>query len=259
MQCYAEGTPEWILQVANAARAGVEAACLSEQGLVACAMAMEGEHGLHRALTGAAPAEPLDRWTVADLTLKPFPGCTINQSAVELLRGLLTREGRDGRAVVAVSLWLHTDQARHPGIAAYGPFGSAAGAFMSAPFMLQTVLDRGTLQWRDFEDQEGALATHERSRCISVEGDATVPRFGCRLQLTLVDGSQLRGEGAASAGVPARWANACAISRDLLAECAATDWHGAPICAESLAAAVELFADDASGDLAGLLARAGLE
>jgi 2-methylcitrate dehydratase PrpD len=259
MQCYAEGTTEWLLHVANAARTGVEAALLAQQGLAACTRAMEGEQGLYRGLTGLAPPEPLDRWTAADLALKAFPGCAINQSAVQLLCAMLARHAFPGQSVIAVALWLHPDQARHPGVAAHGPFVSAAGAFMSAPFMLQAVLDRGTLQWRDFEDEDYASTTHERSRRIVVHSDDAVPRFGCRLELSLADGSRLCGEGAASAGVPARWSIARGISRDLLAEGAAAGGRGARVSAESLAAAVNAFSHDAGCDVAGLLACAGLE
>jgi 2-methylcitrate dehydratase PrpD len=252
MQCYVEGTPEWIWQVANASRAGVEAALLAQHGLKACTKSLEGAHGLHRALTGCEAPELATRWTVGELSLKAFPGCAINQSAVHLLRELLAREQHKGREVAAVTLWLRPDQARHPGVALHGPFDSPAAAFMSAPFMLATVLEGDTLRWSDFSEQRNADATLARSRRIRVEGNETVPRFGCRIDLTWSDGSQTRGEAGACAGVPAHWASACSVSRALLAECA-------DVNPESLAVAVNDFSADAKCDVAGLLACAGLE
>jgi 2-methylcitrate dehydratase PrpD len=251
MQCYVEGTPEWIWQVANASRAGVEAALLAEQGFTACASALEGPHGLHRALTGGELYEPLSHWTVGELNLKAFPGCAINQSAVHLLRELVSRERREDLEVTALTLWLNPDQAQHPGVALHGPFASPAGAFMSAPFMLATVLERGTLRWCDFNERRDASATHALSLRVRVEADERVPRFGCRIELTWSDGSQVRGESDSSAGVPARWASACEISQALLAECG--------LAPESLAAAVHAFTTDAGCDVACLLASAGLE
>jgi 2-methylcitrate dehydratase PrpD len=259
MQCYVEGTPEWIWQVASASRTGVEAALLAQQGFTACAQALEGTHGLHRALTGGEPPGPAAQWTLGQLSLKAFPGCAINQSAVHLLRELQARDKRKNRQVASVTLWLHAEQARHPGVALYGPFDSPAGAFMSAPFMLAAMLENETIRWSDFNEQQGAGAVHARSRRVRVEADDTVPRFGCRLELTCTDGSQVRGEAGASAGVPARWANALQISHALLTECGAPQRGDANVKPETLAAAVNAFSADAGSDVAGLLACAELE
>jgi len=87
-QAYAHGTGEWVWQVAQAARAGVEAELLAERGLVASPATLKGPHGFYRAVAGRQPAQRTG-WSAQALMLKPFPGCAINQSSVALMIDLV--------------------------------------------------------------------------------------------------------------------------------------------------------------------------
>ncbi|WP_250519179.1 MmgE/PrpD family protein [Caballeronia sp. ATUFL_M1_KS5A] len=191
MQCWAEGTPEWLMQVGLASRAGVVAALLAQDGMTATSLALEGPNGFYRAFSGAIPdwhwdGEPTNE--ILNVTFKPFPGCTINQLPVKTLLDCKAREAFNAAEVEHMSLALHPAYARYPGIDRYGPFDSAASAIMSAPYMLQCALVNGTLTLSDFTPDTGATSLHASSRRVAVVADESLAPFHCRIDIGMRDG-----------------------------------------------------------------------
>jgi 2-methylcitrate dehydratase PrpD len=218
-ECYAQGSGEWIWQVASAARCGVQSALLAQQGYEAARRTLEGSQGFYRAYMGRVPEARAHAWALPQLKLKAYPGCAINQSAVLALLQLKNVHGFETHQVASIELKLNPAHAAYPGIARHGPFDSPDAAIMSAPFMLQAAMEEGGLQRRSFRDRCGPDALHGRSRSIRVAADPVVPEFGCALAVTLLDGRILAAEGEAAAGVPA-----CPTHSGAIVQLLALEW-----------------------------------
>ncbi len=192
MQCWTEGSPEWRIQVANAARAGIVCATLAQNGYASARHALEGASGFYRAFAGMdAPAAPDWSWHTQDVVFKPLPGCLINQAPLFLLLEMRRRHAFGPHDVHAITVVLSQRNAVYPGIARHGPFESATGAVMSGPFMLAVGLRDGTLRMRDFDDLYGPGDLHHLSQRITVKGEADLPDWGARLEVHLKDGTTL--------------------------------------------------------------------
>lgn len=192
MQCWVEGTPEWRIQVANAARSGIVCATLARCGYTSARHALEGPSGFYRAFAGVdAMAIPTWAWRSQEVVFKPLPGCLINQAPLFLLLAMRRQHGFGPQDVRAVTVTLSQRNADYPGISRHGPFESATGAVMSGPFMLAVGLRAGTLRMRDFGDLHGPGNIHDLSRRITVTGAADLPDWGARLDVHLHDGAML--------------------------------------------------------------------
>ncbi len=192
MQCWEEGTPEWRIQVGQASRAGVFAALAAAEGCTAATQALEGRSGFYRCFAGQVP-ESLDvsTWHSERLVFKPYPGCLINQGPVHLLRGIVQRHALAHRDILRVEVRLSPQNAQYPGVDSYGPFADRVGAVMSAPFMLETVLRQDTIRHRDFDDHHGLGPLHAASHRVTVQADAALPTWGCRVLVHTAGGRVL--------------------------------------------------------------------
>ncbi len=193
MQCWIEGSPEWRLQVANAARAGIVCATLARHGYTSARYALEGASGFYRAFAGIdAPPAPNWAWHTPDVVFKPLPGCLINQAPLFLLLQMRREHGFGADDVLAITVMLSHRNASYPGIARHGPFESTTGAVMSGPFMLAVGLRDGTLRMCDFDDLHGPGGIHDLSQRITVTGTPGLPDWGATLEVHLKDGSLLK-------------------------------------------------------------------
>lgn len=195
MQCWAEGTPEWRIQIGQTSRSGVFAALLAESGQTAAGRALEGADGFYAAFCGTAFEMP-DHWLWAtpSVVFKPLPGCLINQPPVYLLMSLMREYGFEGQAVLHVRVELSERNAAYPGIVNYGPFATSAGAIMSCPFMIEILLRSGHITLGDFAEHYGLSPVHAASKRIQVVAASEVVDWGCRLTVTLADGRTLSDE-----------------------------------------------------------------
>ncbi|SDV50763.1 MmgE/PrpD family protein [Chitinasiproducens palmae] len=250
MQCWAEGTPEWLLQVGMTSRAGVIAAQLAAHGMAGAARALEGENGFYRAFAGQVPV--WDRQDAApheilDVTFKPFPGCTINQLPVKTLLDCKRAEAFSAESVARIKVTLHPAYAAYPGVARHGPFDTVGSAIMSAPFMLQTVLENDTIALTDFAPGSVPSHVHERSRQITIDADSQLEPFHCRLEIALKDGRTLL----ATSGSPAQLAygldETVRLTRELAHEWAVIDSSAAhALLARQIAAVCQADGDEGS-------------
>lgn len=192
MQVWEEGTPDWRLQVAHASRSGLVAARLAERGLTGAAQALEGKSGFYQCFARRIPEADLAGWHSEKVVYKPFPGCLINQGPLHVLRALLREHGVAQHNVRRVDVVLSPRNANYPGIRTRGPFADRTGAVMSAPFMLEVMLQEGTLRQSDF-DRYASGPLHAASERIQVEEDASLPTWGCRVTLHTEDGRALTG------------------------------------------------------------------
>lgn len=195
MQCWAEGTPEWRVQIGHTSRSGVLAALLAEAGQTAASRALEGDSGFYAAFCGAPFILPADwLWATPEVVFKPLPGCLINQPPVYLLMSLMRDHEFSGANVRSVRVELSARNAAYPGVANYGPFPASAGAIMSCPFMIETLLRTGHLGMDDFLSDYGPSPTHAASRRVQVEAAPAIHDWGCKLIVVLDDGRILTDE-----------------------------------------------------------------
>jgi len=187
MQVWEEGTPDWRLQVGQAARSGVVAARMAECGVTGSAQALEGKSGFYKCFARHVPEVDIDGWHSEKVVYKPFPGCLINQGPLHVLRALLRQHGLAAGDVRRADVVLSTRNANYPGTRNYGPFSDRTGAVMSAPFMLEAMLQQGTLRQGDF-DRFAADPLHDASRRVQVADDPAMPTWGCRVTLHMADG-----------------------------------------------------------------------
>lgn len=187
LQCWAQGTPEWRLQVAHASRSGVVASLLAEKGMSGTKKALEGESGFYKAFATTVPSMALEGWDILDVTFKPYPGCAFNQSLVHALRLLLRQHGISPNAVEQVTVDMNPQDLSYPGVDCYGPFDTPAGAIMSGPFMLAATLRDGAPAWAHFAKEYGSGTIHAGSRVVRLRPDENLSRWTCRIGVSLQD------------------------------------------------------------------------
>lgn len=218
MQCWAEGTMEWRIQVANASRAGVVAALLAEAGIRGAAQALEGDCGFFRAFSSEVPPLRLDGWGIERVMFKPYPGCAINQGPLHALMTMLRQHDVPRSDVTGLTVTLSPEQIGYPGVANVGPFTSPSGAVMSTAFMLTMALRDGVLYQRHFLQEYGDGDIHAASRMVELESDASVAGGSSRVAMRLRDGRTLHASCVDEDEFVFNWEQTTAIVRPLSAE-----------------------------------------
>jgi 2-methylcitrate dehydratase PrpD len=223
MQCWAEGSMEWRLQVGHASRSGVIAALLAEQGITGARLALEGPAGLYRALGTDVPTLELQKWRMVNVVFKPYPGCAINQGPVFALLGLLDRENIASSDVESVDVHLSPDQAAYPGVANRGPFGTASGAVMSTAFMLAVALRDRALFQRHFTREHADAAVNEQSRMVRVVPDTAVQSGSSKVLVHLRKGTTLSASCTDEENFIFGWEQTVRLARSVAGEVASAD------------------------------------
>jgi 2-methylcitrate dehydratase PrpD len=155
-QSWLSGTDEWLLELGQAARAGVEAALFTQAGAVASPDAIEGAAGWARAFCGDQGASKLvgvldDRASlVAEVAVKPYPVSGIAQVPTHLACALYERVG--GALPESLTVHLSAAEAKYPGSANRGPFRSRSDALMSIAFCVACGITSGRLTLENTED-----------------------------------------------------------------------------------------------------------
>ena len=188
-----------------AAHAGIIACRLGREGFTGPETVLEGAHGFYEAFANGAEAKRLDglldtlgrTWELSNLTFKPYPCGSIAQPYMDCAHVLRQRHALDPGAIVAVRcrtaegpvprLW-------EPLAAKHRPPNGYAAKF-SLPYLIATVLLRGTVTLSDFADDavadERVLAL---ASTIGYDLDPTIdyPRqFVGDVRITLRDGRTL--------------------------------------------------------------------
>ena len=218
LQCWEENTPEWRLQLANASRAGVQAARLAEQGMQAATLALEGPNGFYRAFAGSVPPLQLSGWDILDVVFKPYPGCAFNQSSVHTLRAMLRDEQIAPAAVKSIRIAMNPHDAQYPGVVPRKPVDSISGALMSAAFMAAVTLRDGAPRWRHFTREYTNPELLQACERIRVVADPELQAWQCEVQLELIDGSRRVRRSDGTANFAWEWDETVAETAALAAE-----------------------------------------
>ncbi len=190
MQTVPEGSDEWRYQVGVAARTGVLAACLAQQGSISAHHSIEGPQGFALAYVRRAvkPGElnfgaP---WKMRDVSFKPYPICAHNQTVT--LLGVQAHERIAPQRIAAMRLRVNPYLV--PGMMARGPFSRVSETLLSAYFCCATACVHGTVtsaQLADFNDP----AVAELMKRITIETDPDVPFPSAMATVETTDGSTI--------------------------------------------------------------------
>ncbi|MBO1769270.1 MmgE/PrpD family protein [Agrococcus sp. TF02-05] len=202
-EVWLEGTDEWRLQTAAAARDGLESALWAAGGARGATAAIEGRSGLLHALgvddergaaiVGELPGALGGESVIAQMLLKAHPVCAINQAAVEVAIGL-RRELSDAdlATVERVVVRLSDADAAYPGIDLAHPPASWAQAMMDARQGVAIALADGRVDASALHPGS-AEALRLRALVDVVGGLPSTAAHGAAVEVELADGRRLEG------------------------------------------------------------------
>lgn len=197
-QTWIDGTSEYRLQLGMAARNGIAAAELAAAGLNGASHWYEGDAGYMRAFGGVTDAAAGDwelgeRWRLLEVTYKPYPVCAITQSPVKVAIDLATAHDLAPEDITSVRCVLNAADRTYPGTVNCGPFSDIGATLMSAQFCVAMALKERTATLaglREFDDP----ALLRLIGVTEVLGEDAIPSLGARVELSIADGRELRGE-----------------------------------------------------------------
>lgn len=220
------GTDEWSFQAGYAARNGLTAALLAEQGIAGTATALAGRAGFFgafgkrdkdyaaRLLDGLGSYFELER-----VTYKPYPGGQWHRGVIRAFAAL--REQAAGAALETAEVRMHPFEARFLGLDYNGPYNTYAQAFFSIPFCAALAWLHGTVTFAALNrfDDPAVLEVVARTRVVS---DDACERYKPVIRVTLRDGRTLeRTEAAGEDIYNLTWDIAMDMTRQFCAEAGA--------------------------------------
>lgn len=220
-EVWLEGTDEWRLQTAAAARDGLESALWAAGGARGAGASIEGRSGLLHALgidteeaaaiLDGLPGALADEPVIGQMLLKAHPVCAINQAAVEVAIALLG-ELPGGSTIERVVVRLSDADAAYPGIDLAHPPASWAQAMMDARQGVAIALADGCV---DAAALHPGSAEAQRLRALVdvVGGRPASATHGAAIEIELADGRRLEG---ASDGVEVDRARSARMALELL-------------------------------------------
>jgi 2-methylcitrate dehydratase PrpD len=115
-----DGTDIMVLQVCQAARSGLLAAFLAEQGALASERSLEGPIGFYYAFTGGTddleqlPDHLGSRWEILDVTLKRFPTSMYNQPPIQTMLTLTERHDLRPEQIESILVEMNDFEVTYP-------------------------------------------------------------------------------------------------------------------------------------------------
>jgi 2-methylcitrate dehydratase PrpD len=192
------GSDEWRIQSANAARTGLLAAQLAQQGVRGASEALEGGAGLLRAYgdLAAVPAawrrDP-DAKAMLAVVAKPFATLGDNMAAV-IAAQLVHRGGRDIKQARRIKVRIWEEYRNYPGTSYTGPFLHGGQAQASTMFSVSAMLVYGRLDY-DIPEQkrdDPAIAALMQKMSIDIYPDGGP--FDGSVEVEFDDGGSLKKE-----------------------------------------------------------------
>jgi MmgE/PrpD N-terminal domain len=202
-----DGTDIMVLQVSQAARSGLLAAYLAEQGARASAASLEGPIGFYYAFTGGTESVSFladhlgSRWEIMDVTLKRYPTSMFNQPPIHVMLSLTEQHDLQPDQIASVLVEMNDFETSYPSAkftsAGYRRGGGTgrtgivvAAACVNRGFALPPDRPAG---WTSPVEGIDRLPTHAASTSLServtVQGSSDIPHLTPRVTVTLKDGT----------------------------------------------------------------------
>ncbi|GAC1392853.1 MAG: MmgE/PrpD family protein [Ktedonobacteraceae bacterium] len=192
-QSFASGTMEWHFENGLAAKNGILATLLAQQGAKASPIALEGDAGFYHAFAGTQEhleqvVNSLGRtWEILNVTFKLYPVCAFNQTPLIAALGLIQGHSIEPDDIERITVEMNEYEANYPGMAHMGPYASTGQTLMSTPFCIASALAHKQFSYAaltHFDDPE-TLTLVEKTRMV---GRAERQPLSIRLEVSLKDG-----------------------------------------------------------------------
>ena len=148
------GGSEMWFQAGFAARSGVTAARLAENGAFASPSALDGEAGLFAAFRKRSAAAKVEMFAGLPEMLavyhKPVPACNFAQTACQAALGVAKETRIKPDAIASISIRVPRAGALYPGCDYSGPFAHVLQAKMSIQYNVAAALIAGSVSERNF-------------------------------------------------------------------------------------------------------------
>lgn len=209
----ASGTSEYAIEAGFAARNGIDAAGLADEGMVATADVLEGDAGFFRAFADddasygrRLTADLGDIFEMETISYKPYPICQFHRGIVRGLAAL--RQQAEDATLGAIEIRMHPFEADFIGVRYTGPFTRRAQAFMSAPCLAAIAWHTGTVSFQALQDFDNPRFGETMAR-VSIITDVSRDRYEPAIRVVLADGRTLHWEEAeGEAAYNLTWASA---------------------------------------------------
>jgi 2-methylcitrate dehydratase PrpD len=209
----ASGTSEYAIEAGFAARNGIDAAGLADEGMAATADVLDGDAGFFRAFADGdasygrrLTADLGDVFEMDTITYKPYPICQFHRGIVRGLAAL--RRQAEGATLGAIEIRMHPFEANFIGVRYTGPFTRRAQAFMSAPYLAAIAWHTGTVTFQVLHDFDNPRFGETMAR-VSVIADESRDRYEPAIGVALADGRTLEWDEAEGEGTyNLTWASA---------------------------------------------------
>jgi len=196
-QTWLSGTSDWRYQTGHAARDGILAALLADEGALGAPDAFEGTYGFYACFTGERPDQSYTidrlgkRWGILEVKLKPYPHCALNQSTVHTALRLLKEQEIATGDIESVKVSLSPYAVLYPGVDFKGPFTSKSSCGMSNRFCL-SVANRNmrSSYLKDINNKDYLRLVD----IASLAPDANLQNWDCQVELKTRDGQTFRAE-----------------------------------------------------------------
>jgi 2-methylcitrate dehydratase PrpD len=187
------GSDEWRVQNAQAARGGLLAAQLAREGVLGAATALEGEKGLLRTMAGlteipASWSRPLRPEAILDCYAKPWATLGDNMAAVRAAK-LLYEQGLDTTRIESITVHLWRAYTEYPGTSFRGPFVAPVQALASTAFAVAAMLVRGDLEFDvslDHREDTDILSLVQRIRIVPSDKGT---KLDSSIEISMSDGT----------------------------------------------------------------------
>jgi len=204
---FSEGGEAKRTHPANAARQGILAALLAEEGLTGPPRILEQANGWFKAFAGdsdrgahglreAGGNHPDSSFAIANTYIKPHACCRHVQSSVDLISRLLKDNAVSPDAVTRVEIGTYRLACNHARIG----WSSQAEAQLSFPYIVAAAIARGKIELDEFSaEARGDSEILRLEGCVHVSEDQECERGypagnPAKIDIRLADGSTLHGQ-----------------------------------------------------------------
>ncbi len=192
------GSDEWRVQNAHAARGGLLAAQLAQQGMQGAPQGLEGPKGLLRSLAGLQEVPPAwlqepDIRAILGVVAKPWATLGDNMSAV-IAAQLIHEQGVDAGRIRAVDIHIWRHFTEYPGTAYRGPFERVPQALASMAFGTAAMLVYGEVEYDKPLHHRNDERILRLLPLIRIAPDEQGNPYDATVTVTLDDGTVIRRE-----------------------------------------------------------------
>ena len=205
LQPWVDGSMEWAFQEGFAARAGILAAILAEEGLRGADHILEGPRGVNECVSGSHEDEMRalkglgDDWFMLQTCFKRFATGGANQGSAAVAWDLHHRHKIDWRRIRHVAVDIPDtgthERMNYAGITYQGPFHTLDQCLISKPFAIAAALKTGRMDIGTVQREQANPEITELAHKIALKEVKGINGWSLEMRVELDDGSVITGTG----------------------------------------------------------------